>query len=182
MVFSWNPVQNAVSYEVSTDGGATWITPSSGATGLTHTVTGLQPLTEVTLTVRAKGTISCQVSVSAPIRRDQRPCPLRGWALFPFRKPRRRSLLADDSSIEQALVYLGASLPDRADAHPLRSAVHLRSDRSCKATVLPPQRKKGRNQPCSRTRPAASGRPRCPANGRSTHTTASLCVERPTYA
>ncbi len=68
LVFSWNPVQNAVSYEVSTDGGATWITPSSGATGLTHTVTGLQPLTEVTLTVRAKGTISCQVSVSAPIK------------------------------------------------------------------------------------------------------------------
>lgn len=68
LVFSWNPIQNALTYEVSTDGGATWITPSSGATGLTHTVTGLQPLTEVTLTVRAKGTISCQLSVSAPVK------------------------------------------------------------------------------------------------------------------
>ena len=65
--FAWDAVPNAVTYEVSTNNGNTWITPSSGAAGLTHTVTGLQPLQDVTLIVRAKGIVSCQVSVSAPV-------------------------------------------------------------------------------------------------------------------
>lgn len=65
--FRWNAVPDALSYEVSTDGGGTWITPSSGATGLTHTVTGLVPLTEVTLRVRAIGSAPCQQATSADI-------------------------------------------------------------------------------------------------------------------
>jgi gliding motility-associated-like protein len=65
--FKWNAVPNAVSYEVTIDAGANWITPSSGPTGLTHTVTGLQPLQEVTLIVRALGQVDCQTIESAPV-------------------------------------------------------------------------------------------------------------------
>jgi gliding motility-associated-like protein len=53
--FRWNAVPGATSYEVSTNNGASWITPSSGSAGLTHTVTGLLPLQAVTIVVRAKG-------------------------------------------------------------------------------------------------------------------------------
>jgi gliding motility-associated-like protein len=65
--FGWDAVPNAVTYEVSIDNGATWITPSSGAAGLNHTVTGLLPLQDVSLIVRAKGTVSCQLSVSTAV-------------------------------------------------------------------------------------------------------------------
>ncbi|MBI1344516.1 MAG: T9SS type B sorting domain-containing protein [Terrimonas sp.] len=63
--FRWNAVPNATGYEVSTDNGATWQIPSSGANGLTHTITGLQPLTSVTLIVRANG--GCVPAISAPV-------------------------------------------------------------------------------------------------------------------
>jgi trimeric autotransporter adhesin len=65
--FRWNAVPGAASYQVSTNGGATFSTPSSGATGLTHTVINLTPLQEVTLIVRAVGAIACQTSTSAPV-------------------------------------------------------------------------------------------------------------------
>jgi gliding motility-associated-like protein len=65
--FRWSPVPNAVSYQVSVDGGP-FITPSSGTTGLTHTVTGLAPMQEVTLIVKALGSISCQESISDPLK------------------------------------------------------------------------------------------------------------------
>jgi trimeric autotransporter adhesin len=65
ITFGWNAVPNALSYSVSTNNGATWQTPSSGATGLQHRVTGLAPLTTVTLIVRANG--GCQDAVSAPV-------------------------------------------------------------------------------------------------------------------
>jgi len=63
--FRWNAVPNAASYEVSTDNGTTWQTPSSGPLGLTHTITGLQPRTSRTLIVRANG--GCQQAVSGPV-------------------------------------------------------------------------------------------------------------------
>lgn len=66
--FRWNAVPGAGSYQVSTDGGNTFITPSSGPTGLTHTVGGLQPAQEVTLIVKAIGTITCQESISEIVR------------------------------------------------------------------------------------------------------------------
>lgn len=65
--FRWTAVPNAGSYEVSTNGGSTWSTPSSGATGLTHTITGLQPSQEVRFRVRAIGVITCQTATSAEI-------------------------------------------------------------------------------------------------------------------
>lgn len=65
--FRWNAVPGALTYEVSVNGGSTWTTPSSGATGLTHTVTGLLPLTDVTLSVRAIGSAPCQTATSAAV-------------------------------------------------------------------------------------------------------------------
>jgi gliding motility-associated-like protein len=63
--FSWTAVPGAVSYDVSTNG-TTWSTPSSGATGLTHTVTGVGTLQSVSLYVRVNGALSCQASISLP--------------------------------------------------------------------------------------------------------------------
>jgi len=62
--FSWRPIAGAISYEVSRDGGITWETPNSGATGTMHLVTGLQPNATITLLVRAKGNTDCQTSAT----------------------------------------------------------------------------------------------------------------------
>ena len=53
VTFEWETVPDATGYEVSINGGATWISPNPGP--LTHTVTGLAEGTEVTLLVRAIG-------------------------------------------------------------------------------------------------------------------------------
>lgn len=63
--FRWNAVAGTTGYQVSTNGGTTWITPSSGPFGLTHTITGLNLGTSVTLLVRALG--GCLPAVSAPV-------------------------------------------------------------------------------------------------------------------
>jgi gliding motility-associated-like protein len=63
--FRWNAVPNATGYEVSINNGSTWITPSSGALGLTHTITGLAPLESVTLMVRVLG--GCTEVRSQPV-------------------------------------------------------------------------------------------------------------------
>jgi gliding motility-associated-like protein len=65
--FRWNAVPGAAGYQVSVNGGTSFTTPSSGTTGLTHTITGLQPGQQVTLIVKAIGTITCQESISAEI-------------------------------------------------------------------------------------------------------------------
>ncbi|RFM26781.1 PKD domain-containing protein [Deminuibacter soli] len=65
VTFSWGAVTGATGYEVTTDNGATWTAPSSGATGLTHTVNGLQTGTTVTLKVRALG--GCTEAISAAV-------------------------------------------------------------------------------------------------------------------
>ncbi len=63
--FRWNAVINATGYEVSTNGGTSWGAPSSGATGLTHTITGLNPMQPVTIVVRALG--GCTQAISTPV-------------------------------------------------------------------------------------------------------------------
>jgi gliding motility-associated-like protein len=65
IVFRWNAVANATGYQVSIDGGTTWTTPSSGATGLTHAVTNLPLGATVTFRVRALG--GCLPAVSQPV-------------------------------------------------------------------------------------------------------------------
>lgn len=66
--FSWPSVAGATGYLVSTNGGSSFSVPSSGASGTSHTIDGLQGNTTVTLLVKATGPNSCQTSVaSAPV-------------------------------------------------------------------------------------------------------------------
>ncbi len=62
MRFKWNAVVGAIAYQVSIDGGTTFITPSSGATGLTHAILGVQPSLTQNIIVRAIGLLPCQAS------------------------------------------------------------------------------------------------------------------------
>lgn len=65
ITFQWSAVTGAVGgYQISMDNGTTWQTPSTGSFGLSHTVSGLQPNTSVTILVKAIGTIPCQNSIS----------------------------------------------------------------------------------------------------------------------
>ena len=61
LTFSWSPVPGATGYLVSTDG-TTFQVPSTGSTGTSHTITGLAPLTTITISVKALGTLTCQTS------------------------------------------------------------------------------------------------------------------------
>lgn len=63
--FRWNSIAGATGYEVTIDGGNTWTTPSSGALGLTHTVSGLSVGQSVTLQVRTLG--GCLPTTSAAV-------------------------------------------------------------------------------------------------------------------
>jgi gliding motility-associated-like protein len=68
LTFTWTAVPGASGYEVSTDGGVTFQSPSSGANGTTHTISGLAGNTTRTLVVRALGTAPCQTSSwSSPV-------------------------------------------------------------------------------------------------------------------
>jgi gliding motility-associated-like protein len=65
LTFNWGAVQDATGYQVSIDNGQTFITPSSGSTGLSHTITGLQPGQKVSIVVQALGSSACQLSTSS---------------------------------------------------------------------------------------------------------------------
>lgn len=67
VTFAWNAVPGATAYEVSIDGGLTWIAPSSGPAGISHVVSGLQPNQKVNIRVRAKGQLDCQLSDAASL-------------------------------------------------------------------------------------------------------------------
>ena len=62
ITFAWSAVTGATEYEVSIDGGLTWILPSTGSAGTTHLISGLQPNQNVNIRVRAKGQLACQLS------------------------------------------------------------------------------------------------------------------------
>ncbi|WP_084288961.1 Ig-like domain-containing protein [Pedobacter nyackensis] len=62
VTFAWSAITGATAYEVSLDGGLTWILPSGGAAGTTHLISGLQPNQKVNIRVRAKGQLDCQLS------------------------------------------------------------------------------------------------------------------------
>ncbi|RPE13394.1 gliding motility-associated C-terminal domain-containing protein [Chitinophaga lutea] len=59
ITFQWNAIAGVLGYRVSTDGGATFTQPSSGLTGTTHTVTGLQPNQTISLMVMSVGATEC---------------------------------------------------------------------------------------------------------------------------
>ncbi|MBB2149771.1 Ig-like domain-containing protein [Pedobacter gandavensis] len=62
ITFMWAAVTGARGYEVSVDGGTTWLTPSSGTTGMTHIIQGLKPDQDAAIKVRAIGQLACQMS------------------------------------------------------------------------------------------------------------------------
>jgi gliding motility-associated-like protein len=64
LTFQWSAVPGAVGgYQISVNGGA-FITPSTGAFGLSHVVSGLLPNTHATVVVKAIGYLPCQESIS----------------------------------------------------------------------------------------------------------------------
>ena len=65
ITFQWGVVTGATGYQVSIDNGQTFITPSSGSNGLTHTVSGLQAQQSVTILAHATGSSNCQLSGSS---------------------------------------------------------------------------------------------------------------------
>jgi gliding motility-associated-like protein len=65
VTFLWDAISGATGYQVSIDNGQNFITPSSGANGLTHLITGLQPGQAVTIVVRAIGTSDCELSANS---------------------------------------------------------------------------------------------------------------------
>lgn len=65
VTFQWTAVSGATGYQVSIDNGQTFASPSSGSTGLTHTVAGLQAQQSVTILVLAIGSAPCQLSGSS---------------------------------------------------------------------------------------------------------------------
>ncbi|TCJ17728.1 hypothetical protein EPD60_05950 [Flaviaesturariibacter flavus] len=67
ILFRWNAVAGATAYEVSTNNGGTWSTPTSGSLGLTHRVNNLTPAQTVTLLVRAIGSNSCETSANGTV-------------------------------------------------------------------------------------------------------------------
>ncbi|MDP4261860.1 MAG: gliding motility-associated C-terminal domain-containing protein [Bacteroidota bacterium] len=62
ITFSWTAVPGATGYEITTDGGLSYQPPSSGPTGTTHTISGLNGNETVSIRVRASGPQSCQNS------------------------------------------------------------------------------------------------------------------------
>ncbi|GAA0525306.1 Ig-like domain-containing protein [Chitinophaga japonensis] len=62
--FAWDAVPGADSYQVSTNNGTTWITPSSGPQGLFHIIAGLQGGTAVSLMVKAIDPNGCGDGIS----------------------------------------------------------------------------------------------------------------------
>ncbi|MET6999515.1 gliding motility-associated C-terminal domain-containing protein [Chitinophaga defluvii] len=62
VTFNWTAVPGAIRYEVTLDNGTTFIAPSSGANGTSHTITGLGPNQSVSIRVRAVGNTTCETS------------------------------------------------------------------------------------------------------------------------
>jgi gliding motility-associated-like protein len=65
ITFTWAAVTGATGYEVSLDNGQHFVAPSTGTTGLSHTITGLQPGASATIIVRATGNTTCQLSANS---------------------------------------------------------------------------------------------------------------------
>ncbi|MBV8254859.1 MAG: gliding motility-associated C-terminal domain-containing protein [Chitinophaga sp.] len=63
ITFTWVAVPGATQYAVSVGDSTHFVAPSSGANGLSHTVTNLQPNQNVTIYVKAIGVGTCQNSL-----------------------------------------------------------------------------------------------------------------------
>lgn len=67
MTFKWDAVAGATGYQISLDGGLTYINPSSGINGLSHVLTGLKGKQRMQAKVKAIGSLSCQESSVATL-------------------------------------------------------------------------------------------------------------------
>lgn len=67
MTFKWNAVPGATAYQVSLDGGTTYVNPSSGANGLSHVLLGLNGKQRMVAMVKALGILPCQESTVASL-------------------------------------------------------------------------------------------------------------------
>ncbi|MBB6111408.1 gliding motility-associated C-terminal domain-containing protein [Mucilaginibacter lappiensis] len=65
ITFTWAAVTGATGYQISLDNGQHFVAPSTGAAGLSHTVSGLQPGASATIIVRATGNSACQLSANS---------------------------------------------------------------------------------------------------------------------
>ncbi|MBC7426520.1 MAG: T9SS type A sorting domain-containing protein [Bacteroidia bacterium] len=74
LTFGWSVVPNASGYQVSIDSGKTWITPSTGQSGTSHTVTGLSSDTKIRLRVRATSNTVCQFGAESILICQSKPC------------------------------------------------------------------------------------------------------------
>ena len=66
VTFNWTPVAGATGYEVSING-QPFVVPSSGSTGLTHTVSNLVGSQSICIVVRAVAANACQNSLSTEV-------------------------------------------------------------------------------------------------------------------
>jgi hypothetical protein len=74
ITFRWIAVPTAVGYEVSRNPAGPWVAPSSGSTGLTHTISNLAPQENVTLYVRALSPAPCQPGTVGDTTSTASPC------------------------------------------------------------------------------------------------------------
>ena len=72
VTFSWTQVAGATAYQVSVNGGS-YITPSSGATGLIHKAVGLQPNQIITIQVKVLGSLLCQQTIGSAVGHTSLP-------------------------------------------------------------------------------------------------------------
>lgn len=81
--FVWDPIAGATGYVVSVNGGS-FITPSSGGLGLSHSVTGLTTGDTVTIVVKALGNAPCGDSQeSFPVSCVAIPCQIVDFDINP---------------------------------------------------------------------------------------------------
>jgi PKD repeat protein len=73
--FTWNALSNVLGYEVSADTGKTWTAPSSGSTGLSHTISGLTGGRLVPVEVRAVTQGACARGLAASHTCQTLGCP-----------------------------------------------------------------------------------------------------------
>lgn len=83
ITFSWSPVANANGYEISINNGQTWSSPSSGATGTTHTFNNLKPAQQISISVRAMGSTECQTSAGSALLTVESENPLGNGVFIP---------------------------------------------------------------------------------------------------
>jgi PKD repeat protein len=93
--FNWTNLSGALGYNISSDTGKNWQVPSSGSTGLSHTISGLTGGKLVTIKVRAITQGVCTNSLQASQTCQSLGCP---YTSFVYSGPLNGCLQSDTSS------------------------------------------------------------------------------------